>query len=375
MMSKVMSISHITLYVSNAKQTAINYCFQYGFRPFRYRGLESGDRLQSSHAVINNNVILVFVSPLIHCEDNDHISGHIARHGDAVKDIAFNVNSLDELVPQLRHKSGQDVKQWCESDNNGSVKFSKLLAFGDITHTLIERNDYPKDLFLPGWQSSPLQTVLKNSIWSQLEPIDLRFIDHVAVNQPVGQMSSLVNWYENVLGFQRFWSVDDTIIGTQLSGLRTIFMTNENENIKIPVVEPGPGAKRSQIQEFLDYNYGPGVQHIALYTSDICVTVAKLKLRGVEFLSTPDIYYERLTERLKCDDVVKHEICKLQELRILVDFDENGYLLQIFTKPVDDRPTLFFEIIERHNYNGFGAGNIKALFEAIEAQQILRGNL
>ncbi|XP_054165628.1 4-hydroxyphenylpyruvate dioxygenase-like [Oppia nitens] len=377
MLSKCLSISHITLYVSNARQAALNYCFQYGFRPFRYRGLESGDRLQASHAVINNDVVLVFTSPLIYSKLNDHINHHIATHGDAVKDIAFNVESVDEMVRQIQQTSDQPVRQWSESDANGTVKYVNVSAFGDTTHTLIERNGYPRNLFLPGWQSSPLESALKNSIWSELSSIDLQFIDHLAANQIYGQMSKVVKWYERVLGFRRYWSADDTIIETQLSGLKSVFVTNANQQIKIPVVEAKPGPRRSQIQEFLDYNYGPGVQHIAFNTSDICDTVAKLRHRGVEFLSTPDTYYIQLRERLrKCNlNIIDHDIDRLKKLNILMDFDNNGYLLQIFTKPVEDRPTLFFELIERHNYNGFGAGNIKALFEAVEAQQQLRGNL
>ncbi|CAG2112348.1 unnamed protein product [Medioppia subpectinata] len=194
MLSKCVSISHVTLYVSNARQTALNFCLQYGFSPFRYRGLESGDRLRSSHAVINNDVVFVFVSPLIHCEDNHNICTHITRHGDAVKDIAFNVNSMDDLVQHIKLNSGQEVKQWSESDPKGNVKFSRLSAFGDTTHTLIERNGYPKELFLPGWQSSTLESALKNSLWSKLEPTNIRFIDHLAINQPVGQIQPLIKW-------------------------------------------------------------------------------------------------------------------------------------------------------------------------------------
>lgn len=375
MLGKCLSISHITFYVSNAKQTALNYCFQFGFKPFRYRGLESGDRFQSSHAVINNNIILVFVSPLINCDQNIIINNNLIKSGDSVKDIAFNVDSIEELVSKIS-KSGQIVDQWLDSDNNGRVKFANLSAFGDITHTLIERNDYPKELFLPGWKISPLNKIVKESIWTKLPSIDLQFIDHLAVNQSVGLISSIVKWYEKTLGFHRFCSVDDTIISTQFSGLKSIFIANENESIKMPISESALGSKKSQIEEFIEYNGGPGIQHIALYTNDICHTVDQLKYRGVEFLSTPDTYYEQLRERLKsCNFLVDYEISKLHKLNILVDFDENGYLLQIFTKPLQDRPTLFFELIERHNFNGFGAGNIKALFEAIEAQQALRGNL
>lgn len=209
-----------------------------------------------------------------------------------------------------------------------------------------------------------------------LPPVGLQFVDHCVGNQPDDEMESATKWYEKVLQFHRFWSVDDSQIHTEYSALRSIVVTNYEETIKMPINEPAPGLRKSQIQEYVDYYGGAGIQHIALNTNDIITAVSNLSKRGLEFLSVPDTYYHKLKEEMaKCGTVVEEDFNKLRELKILIDYDENGYLLQIFTKPMQDRPTLFFEVIQRHNHNGFGAGNFKALFEAIEADQAERGNL
>lgn len=209
-----------------------------------------------------------------------------------------------------------------------------------------------------------------------LPPVGLRFVDHCVGNQPDDEMESVTQWYEKVLHFHRFWSVDDSQIHTQYSALRSIVVTNYEETIKMPINEPATGLKKSQIQEYVDYYGGAGIQHIALNTDDIIKAVSNLRDRGLEFLSVPDTYYHKLREEIaKCGTVVEEDFEKLRHLKILIDYDEKGYLLQIFTKPMQDRPTLFFEVIQRHNHNGFGAGNFKALFEAIEADQAERGNL
>lgn len=209
-----------------------------------------------------------------------------------------------------------------------------------------------------------------------LPPVGLKFVDHCVGNQPDNEMESATEWYEKVLQFHRFWSVDDSQIHTQYSALRSVVVTNYDETIKMPINEPAAGLRKSQIQEYVDYYGGAGIQHIALNTNDIISAVSNLRKRGLEFLSVPDTYYHKLREEMaKCGTVVEEDFDKLRELKILIDYDENGYLLQIFTKPTQDRPTLFFEVIQRHNHNGFGAGNFKALFEAIEADQAERGNL
>jgi len=258
-----------------------------------------------------------------------------------------------------------------ESDENGTVRMATIKTYGNVTHTLIERANY-KGTFLPGFKPHYFKDPLEN----ELAKPNLLFIDHIVGNQPDDQMIPIAEWYEKVLQFHRFWSVDDSIIHTQYSSLRSIVVTNYEETIKMPINEPANGLRKSQIQEYVDYNGGAGVQHIALRSNDIIKSIADLRSRGLEFLKAPASYYTSLTEKLKNSKVVvKEDINILQKHNILVDFDDNGYLLQIFSRPVQDRPTLFIEIIQRNNHNGFGAGNFKTLFEAIETEQAERGNL
>ena len=367
---RLVNFDHITFWVGNAKQAASYYCNHVGFKPFAYKGLETGSREVVCHAVRQNKIIFVFASPLN--PGNEVMSDHMKLHGDGVKDIAFSVEDIDSVVKAARERGAKIVKDiWKEEDDSGIVRFAVIQTFGDTTHTLIERGNY-KGLFLPGYEEAIVKNVLLDSL--PLPGLDL--IDHCVGNQPDGEMESATQWYEKSLSFHRFWSVDDSQIHTKYSALRSIVVTNEEETIKLPINEPAPGLRKSQIQEFVDYYGGAGIQHIALKTEDIITAVGHLRSRGLEFLTVPSTYYEQLKEKLKSSKVkIAEDLAILEKLKILVDFDDNGYLLQIFTKPMQDRPTLFLEVIQRRNHNGFGAGNFKALFEAIEVEQEMRGNL
>lgn len=364
------AFDHLTFLVGNAKQAAGWYCTRFGFEHVLYKGLETGERNHVSHVIRQNNIIFVFKSAL---NPNDQEVGDLlSKHADCVKDVAFSVIDLDSIVAKARQAGAKIVRDiFEESDQDGSVRMAVVQTFGDVTHTLIERGNY-KGEFLPGYKkhyyTDPLNEILPKT--------DLLYIDHLVGNQPDNAMIPAAKWYEDSLQFHRFWSVDDSIIHTEFSSLRSIVITNYEETIKIPINEPAPGKRKSQIQEYCDYNGGPGVQHIALRTEDIIKSVSNLKARGMEFLKVPNSYYENLIENLKKSPIkVTEDMDTLRKLNILIDYDENGYLLQIFTRPVQDRPTLFIEIIQRHNHHGFGAGNFKSLFEAIEVEQGHRGNL
>ncbi|XP_030078422.1 4-hydroxyphenylpyruvate dioxygenase [Microcaecilia unicolor] len=362
---------HLTFWVGNAKQAASFYCNKMGFEPFAYKGLETGSREVVSHAIKQDKIIFVFQSPLN--PGNEEMGEHLIRHGDGVKDVAFQVEDCDFLIQKAKERGAVILKEpWTEQDEGGKVKFAILQTYADTTHTLVEYLEPYKGTFLPGFK----EPLFRDPSLRKLPEGHLHFIDHLVGNQPDDEMLSVVDWYQKCLLFHRFWSVDDKQINTQYSALRSIVVTNYEETIKMPINEPAAGKKISQIQEYVDYYGGAGVQHIALNTSDIIQAIINLKARGMEFLSAPDTYYNQLRAKLKTAKIqVKEDINKLQELKILVDFDENGYLLQIFTKPVQDRPTLFLEVIQRYNHYGFGAGNFKSLFEAIELDQDARGNL
>ncbi|XP_072909703.1 4-hydroxyphenylpyruvate dioxygenase isoform X2 [Hemitrygon akajei] len=362
---------HITFWVGNAKQAASYYCTRFGFEALAYKGLETGSREVVSHAVRQNKIIFVFQSALN--PGNKEMTDHLGKHGDGVKDIAFQVEDCDFLVKTAKERGADIVKgPWIEEDNDGKVKFAILKTYGDTTHTLVEYLGPYRGLFLPGYK----EPLYRDPLTPTLSKGYLNFIDHVVGNQPEDEMLPVVDWYLKCLMFHRYWSVDDKQIHTNYSSLRSIVVTNYEETIKMPINEPAAGRRKSQIQEYVDYNGGSGVQHIALNTSDIIQSVTNLKSHGLEFLNTPDSYYNQLKEKLKTAKIkVQEDLKKLQELKILIDYDENGYLLQIFTKPVQDRPTLFLEVIQRHNHNGFGAGNFQSLFEAIENDQEARGNL
>lgn len=368
--AKFKCFDHLRFWVGNAKQASDYYCTHLGFKPFAYRGLETGCRDVVSHAIKQNDIIFVFDSALN--PGNEVMGSFLTKHGDAVKDISFTVENCEGLLQKAKERGAKIVKDlWEEKDDNGTVKMATIQTYGDTTHTFIERCNY-KGLFLPGFQA-PL---FSPEIYDTLPAPDLRFIDHVVGNQPDNGMTPTADWYVQNLLFHRFWSIDDSLLHTNYSSLNSVVVTNFEETIKMPLNEPSVGKRKSQIKEYVEYNGGAGVQHVAMNTSDIISAVKHMKARGLEFLSVPDTYYKQLRENLKNAKItVEEDLDVLQELRILIDFDDNGYLLQLFSKPVQDRPTLFMEVIQRHNHSGFGAGNFKSLFEAIELDQDARGNL
>nr|XP_053632722.1 4-hydroxyphenylpyruvate dioxygenase-like [Cherax quadricarinatus] len=368
---KFLHFDYITFWVGNAKQAASYYTTRLGFEPYAYKGLETGSREVCCHVVKQNKIVFVFASALNPC--NQEMGRHLVTHGDGVKDIAFNVHDLDAIMKRAKERGAKVVREiWEEEDDGGRVRFGTVQTYGDTTHTFVERSNY-KGLFLPGYKP-PL--IPEDKILAKLPAPRLDFVDHIVGNQPNLEMESTAAWYEKHLMFHRFWSVDDTQIHTEYSALRSIVVTNWEETIKMPINEPAPGRKKSQIQEYVDYYGGAGVQHIALNTQNIISAIENLRERGMEFLSVPDTYYEQLQEKLKSSKVkITEDMEVLQKLKILIDYDDDGYLLQIFTKNMQDRPTVFLEVIQRHNHQGFGAGNFKALFEAIELDQAARGNL
>ena len=303
---------------------------------------------------------------------NTEFNKELERHGDGVKDVAFLVDDAKGIHDKAVSRGAKSVKApETLKDENGSVIVASVATYGDTIHTFVQRIDYTGP-FLPGFRAHHLKEKF-NAVMPQ---IDLLEVDHCVGNQPDQQMEGVAQWYEKMLDFHRFWSVDDSIIHTEYSSLRSIVVCDFDEKVKMPINEPANGKRKSQIQEYVDYYGGAGVQHIALSTNDIIKAVTALQDRGVEFLTIPDAYYERLRKGLEHAGIqVQEDITTLQKLKILVDYDDKGYLLQIFTKPVEDRPTLFFEIIQRHNHQGFGAGNFKSLFESIEIEQARRGNL
>jgi 4-hydroxyphenylpyruvate dioxygenase len=360
---------HIRFYVSNAKQASSFYTSRFGFHRVAYQGLETGNRDYCTHVVKQGRIILVFTSPLNPGESL--INDHIKKHGDGVYDVAFTVDDARGIWEKATSRGATSVREPEElKDSNGSVVVASVRTYGDTVHTFVQRTDYT-GVFLPGFKE-----VEDDIINSHFAPMNLDFIDHIVGNQPDDEMTPTVEWYTRMLDFHRYWSVDDKQILTEFSALRSIVVADYDEVVKMPINEPAPGLKKSQIQEYVEYYGGPGVQHIALNTQDIIAAITALKNRGVEFLKVPEHYYSNLRARLAHSPVqVMEDMNTIQELNILIDFDDAGYLLQIFTKPVEDRPTLFFEVIQRHNNDGFGIGNFKALFEAIEQEQQVRGNL
>ena len=358
---KILGTDHVGYIVGNAKQAAAFYQDRYGFEPFAYKGLETGCRDRTCYALRQGKVVLVLETPLV--PDHPH-NGHLMKHGDAVRDIAFWVDDARAAWRQTTERGASSLLEPTElEDEHGKVVIATIATYGDTTHTFVERSGYT-GLFLPGYEA--------HTPTAATRPVGLKYIDHVVGNQGDGEMEQIAGWYENVFGFHRIWTVDDKDVSTEFTALRSVVVANENEYIKMPINEPAAGKKKSQIQEYVECNQGPGVQHLALYTDDIVATVSELKGRGVEFLEVPDTYYETLTERV---GEIDEEIAQLQKYGILVDRDEQGYLLQLFTKPVQDRPTLFYEVIQRKGARSFGKGNFKALFESIEREQARRGNL
>lgn len=377
---------HVTWWVSNAKQVAQFYVTRMGFRPLANKGLETGSRYIASHVVKNGRVRFVFTSPIRSSRRQtvaqappeeqkllDEMYDHIDKHGDAVKDVAFEVDDARAIFESAIRNGAEVVRlPELESSDEGDVLRATIRTYGDTTHTFIQRLSY-QGVFLPGYQKSVSNDDPVNLI---LPPVDLEAIDHCVGNQDWDEMDAACDFYERCLGFHRFWSVDDKDISTEFSALKSVVMSSPNDIVKMPINEPATGKKKSQIEEYVDFNNGPGVQHIALRTTDIITAVANLRQRGIEFIKVPESYYENISRRIKDTGLKLNESFEvIRKLNILIDFDEGGYLLQLFTKPMLDRPTVFLEIIQRNNFDGFGAGNFKSLFEAIEREQAARGNL
>ena len=352
---------YIEFYVGNAKQAAHYYQGAFGFQLVAYRGPETGTRDRASYLMTQGKIRLVLTSPM---GPEGAIAEHIRKHGDGVRDLALWVDDARDAYAKAVERGAKSVQEpTVMKDKDGEIVIAAIAIYGDTIHSLVERRNY-RGLFMPGFQP--------RTPHYQAAETGLMYVDHCVGNVELGQMNVWVGFYEKVMGFRNLISFDDEDISTEYSSLMSKVMSNGNERIKFPINEPASGKKKSQIEEYLDFYRGPGVQHIALATNDILKTVTTLRDRGVEFLSVPTSYYEELQGRVgKIDENVD----ALAKLGILVDRDPDGYLLQIFSKPVEDRPTLFYEVIQRKGAKSFGKGNFKALFEAIEREQGLRGNL
>jgi len=353
---------YIEFYVGNAKQAAHYYKTAFGFQSLAYAGPETGVKDRASYVLQQGKIRLILTTAL---KSDSPISEHVKKHGDGVKILALWVDDAYSAFEETTKRGGKPyLEPQTLTDEHGEIRMSGIYTYGETIHMFIERKNY-NGVFMPGYRK-----------WeSEYNPEDagLLYIDHCVGNVGWNRMNETVKWYEEVMGFVNILTFDDKQINTEYSALMSKVMSNGNGYSKFPINEPAEGKKKSQIEEYLEFYEGEGVQHIAVATKDIVTTVKTLKARGVEFLSAPpQAYYDMMGERV---GEIDEEIAPLKELGILVDRDEEGYLLQIFTKPVEDRPTLFFEIIERKGAQSFGAGNFKALFESIEREQALRGNL
>jgi 4-hydroxyphenylpyruvate dioxygenase len=352
---------HIEFYVGNAKQSAYYYQHAFGFQLVAYAGPETGVRDRASYVLQQGKVRFVLTTAL---HPNHEITQHVANHGDGVKVLALWVDDAEKSYYETMARGAKaHTEPQTISDEFGEVKISSIHTYGETIHKFVERKNY-KGAFLPGYKA------MSNAVASK--PVGFEYIDHCVGNVELGKMNDWVKFYEDVMGFKMILTFDDKDISTEYSALMSKVVSNGNGYVKFPINEPAEGKKKSQIDEYLEFYHGAGVQHIAIATSDIIDTVSTLKERGVEFLQVPMTYYEDLKTRIgKIDE----DMDDLSKLGILVDRDDEGYLLQLFTKPVEDRPTVFFEIIQRKGARSFGKGNFKALFEAIEREQALRGNL
>lgn len=362
----LLGTDYVEFYVGNAKQSAHFYKTAFGFQSLAYKGLETGSKDSVSYVLVQDKIRLVLTTPL---NSKSPINNHIVKHGDGVKVVALWVDDARKAYEETTSRGAKSyLEPTVETDDDGEIVKAGIYTYGETVHMFIERKNY-NGTFMPGFKEW-------NSDYNPTS-VGLKFIDHMVGNVGWNQMNTWVKWYEDVMGFENFLSFDDKQIHTEYSALMSKVMSNGNGRIKFPINEPAKAAKKSQIEEYLDFYEDSGVQHIAVATDDIIKTVAQLKARGVEFLPPPpQEYYDAIPARLgQHRDMMKEDIKELQKLSILVDADEEGYLLQIFTKPVEDRPTLFFEIIQRMGARGFGAGNFKALFESIEREQENRGTL
>ena len=357
----ILGTDYLELYVSNSRQAAHFYKSAMGFQSLAYAGLETGLKDRESYVVVQDKIRLVLTSPL---KSGTDIGRHIDQHGDGVKVTALWVDDATYAYEEAIKRGAKSyMEPTKEEDGDGEVVRSGIYTYGETVHIFVERKNY-EGVFLPGYK--------KWETHYNPEPIGLKYVDHMVGNVELGQMNEWVKFYEEVMGFTQILSFDDKDISTEYTALMSKVMSNGNGRIKFPINEPAPGLKKSQVDEYLDFYEGAGVQHIAVATDNIIETVTALRDRGIEFLRVPTTYYDVLQERVgKIDE----DIDSLRDLGVLVDRDDEGYLLQIFTRPVEPRPTMFFEIIQRKGANSFGKGNFKALFEAIEREQELRGTL
>lgn len=357
----LVDMHHAEVYVGNARQASHYYQTVFGFTLVAYRGLETGNRDTVSFVLQQGNIRLVITGTL---GPDGPVAEHVLLHGDGIKDLAMLVDDVDRAYNECVRRGATSVTAPIDLiDEHGTVRFATIATYGDTVHSFIDNRTY-KGIFLPGF--------VAKSAPQLVEPVGIQYIDHCVGNVELGKMNDWVAFYRDVMGFTQYLSFDDKDISTEYSALMSKVMAGGRGRIKFPINEPADGKKKSQIEEYLDYYRGAGVQHLALLTGDIVTTVRALAANGLEFLKIPTSYYDDLLDRVgKIDE----PIGDLKELGILVDFDDEGYLLQIFSKPVQDRPTLFFEIIQRKGARGFGKGNFKALFESIEREQERRGNL
>ncbi|WP_062061286.1 4-hydroxyphenylpyruvate dioxygenase [Aquimarina longa] len=357
----LLGTDYVELYVGNAKQSAYYYQTAWGFQLVAYAGLETGRKDSVSYVLQQDKIRLVLTSPL---QPDGDINKHINAHGDGVKVVALWVDDATKSYDETIKRGAKSyLKPMVEQDENGSVIFSGIHTYGETVHIFVERKNYT-GVFLPGYM--PIDKVYKT------ETTGLKFIDHMVGNVGWNEMNKWCEFYAKVMGFAQLVSFDDKDISTEYTALMSKVMSNGNGRIKFPINEPAEGRKKSQIEEYIDFYNGAGVQHMALATDNIIETVSDLQNRGVEFLTVPASYYETVLDRV---GEIDEDLAPLKELGILIDRDDEGYLLQIFTKPVLDRPTMFFEIIQRKGAQSFGKGNFKALFEAIEREQEQRGTL
>lgn len=356
---KLKRIHHVEFWVGNAKQAAFFYRKAFGFSQVGYAGLETGVRDRASYLMAQDRIRFVLTTPLA---GDGEMGDHLRIHGDGVRDIAFEVDDADAAFAEAVERGASPaIEPHDVSDEHGTVRWAAIRTYGDTIHSLISKGRYDGP-FLPGFAERPIEE----------EGTGLVAVDHVVGNVELGKMDRWAAFYERVFGFERYLSFDDKDISTEYSALMSVVMADSQRVVKFPINEPAGGRNRSQIQEYLDYYETPGVQHVAVLTHDILATIRALRERGVEFLVVPDSYYEAVPDRVGDID---EQLVDIQQLGILVDRDDRGYLLQLFTRPVEDRPTLFFEIIQRKGARGFGKGNFKALFESIEREQAQRGNL
>jgi 4-hydroxyphenylpyruvate dioxygenase len=352
-------IDHVELYVGNALQSAYFYVHALGFREVAYAGLETGVRDRTSHVLAQGRIRIVLTGALT--PDHD-IGRHSAAHGDGVKVIALSVPDVEHAYREATSRGARGVREpWEESDDSGTIRFATIATYGDTLHTFVDRSGY-RGPFIPGYVARDRSA----------GDAGLLAIDHVVGNVELGEMETWVKYYEDVFGMTEMLHFTDEAISTEYSALMSKVVTSGNGRVKFPINEPAEGKRKSQIDEYLEFYGGAGAQHIAVATRDIVRTVTELRERGIEFLTIPDTYYDEVPERI---GEIKESLEDLRRLGILVDRDDEGYMLQIFTKPIGDRPTMFLEVIERHGARSFGEGNFKALFEAIEREQELRGNL